>query len=135
MKNFWQQLPKPFTALAPLDGVTDIVFRQIITKIGKPDVLFTEFTSCDGLQSPGRKKVEQSLLFKPNEQPIVAQIWGATPQNFYKTAIHVQSLEFSGIDINMGCPIHEITKDGACSAMINNSSLAAEIIKATKKIL
>lgn len=133
MKNFWQLLTKPFTALAPLDGVTDVVFRQIITKIGKPNVLFTEFTSCDGLQSNGKERVAQSLLFKPNEQPIVAQIWGTTPQNFYKTAAYVQSLGFSGIDINMGCPIHEIIKDGACSALIKNHKLAAEVIKATKR--
>lgn len=132
MKNFWQQLPVPFTALAPLDGVTDVVFRQIIVKIGKPNVLFTEFTSCDGLQSVGQEKVKQSLLFKPNEEPIVAQIWGATPQNFYKTAEYIQTLGFSGIDINMGCPIHEIIKDGACSALIENHKLTAEIIAATK---
>ncbi len=133
MKNFWQNLPKPFTVLAPLDGVTDVVFRQIIVKIGKPDVLFTEFTSCDGLQSEGQKKVQQSLLFKPNEQPIVAQIWGTNPQNFYKTAIFIQKLGFSGIDINMGCPIHEIIKDGACSALIKNHKLTSEIIAAIKK--
>lgn len=110
-----------------------MVFRQIICKIGKPDVLFTEFTSCDGLQSNGQERVAQSLQFKPNEQPIVAQIWGTNPENFYKTAQYVQKLGFLGIDINMGCPIHEITKDGACSALIKNHILTAEIITATKK--
>lgn len=133
MKNFWLELPKPFTVLAPLDGVTDFVFRQIIVKLGKPDVLFTEFTSCDGIQSKGKKKVESRLLFKPNEKPIVAQIWGANPKNFYETAKYVKKLGFAGIDINMGCPITDIIKGGACSGLIKNPSLAAEIIKATKK--
>ncbi len=133
MKNFWQQCPRPFTALAPLDGVTDIVFRQIITQIGKPDVLFTEFTSCEGLQSDGRKRVSEKLLFKPNEQPIVAQIWGTNPENFKKTAKYVKELGFLGIDINMGCPIHDITKTGACSGLIKNHKLTKDIINATKE--
>ncbi len=133
MKNFWQELPKPFTALAPLDGVTDFVFRQMITNIGKPDVLFTEFTSCEGLQSTGREKVAEHLLFLPNEQPIVAQIWGTHPESFYKTAQYIKKLGFSGIDINMGCPVGDIIKDGACSGLIKNPILAADIIKATKK--
>lgn len=116
-----------------MDGVTDMVFRQIITQIGKPDVLFTEFVSCDGLMSIGRKRVEQALLFKPNEQPIVAQIWGSNPKNFYESAKHVKKLGFSGIDINMGCPHRPVIKGGACSALIKNRSLAEEIIKATKE--
>lgn len=116
-----------------MDGVTDVVFRQIITQIGKPDVLFTEFTSCDGLMSEGKKRVEQNLLFKPNEQPIVAQIWGANPKNFYESAKYIRKLGFSGIDINMGCPHRPVVKGGACSALIKNHSIAEEIIKATKE--
>lgn len=133
MKNFWTELPKPFTALAPLDGVTDFVFRQIIVKLGKPNVLFTEFTSCDGMQSKGRKKVESRLLFDKNEKPIVAQIWGANPKDFYETAKYIKTLDFTGIDINMGCPIADIIKGGACSGLLKNPKLAAEIIKATKE--
>lgn len=133
MKFFWNKLPTPFTALAPMDGVTDMVFRQIVTKIGKPDVLFTEFVSCDGFMSDGRKRIEQGLLFKPNEQPVVAQIWGANPKNFYETAKYIKKLGFSGIDINMGCPHRPVVKGGACSALIKNQPLASEIIKATKE--
>lgn len=116
-----------------MDGVTDMVFRQIITQIGKPDVLFTEFTSCEGLMSAGRKRVEQNLLFKPNEQPVVAQIWGINPENFYKAAKYIKNSGFSGIDINMGCPQKVIIKNGSCSALIKNQTLAKKIIKATKE--
>lgn len=133
MKSFWHKLPVPFTTLAPMDGVTDMVFRQIVTQIGKPDVLFTEFVACDGLMSDGRKRVEQSLLFKPNEQPVVAQIWGANPKNFYESAKYIKKLGFSGIDINMGCPHRPVVKGGACSSLIKNHSTAEEIIKATKE--
>lgn len=132
--NFWKELPKPFTALAPLDGVTDVVFRQVIAEIGKPDVLFTEFTACDGLVSKGgRKRVLENFLITPEQKPIVAQIWGTKPENYFKAAQDVHKLGFAGVDINMGCPVHVITRHGACSALIKNPKLAGEIIQATKE--
>lgn len=131
-KSFWNELPKPFTVLAPMDGVTDFVFRQIITKIGKPDVLFTEFTSVEGLQSAGRGPLEESLKFRANEHPIVAQIWGIKPENFYKSAKLIRKMGFAGIDINMGCPDRAVLKIGSCGRLIKNTRLAGEIIKAVK---
>ncbi|MGI8420217.1 MAG: tRNA dihydrouridine synthase [Candidatus Levyibacteriota bacterium] len=133
MKFSWHDLPKPFTALAPLDGVTDVVFRQIITEIGKPDVLFTEFTPVDGFVSSGKERVEQNFKFTSEQQPVIAQIWGIKPENFYTTAKAVKEMGFAGVDINMGCPVQVIIKGGACSALIKNPSLAAEIIQATKE--
>ncbi len=133
MKSFWKKLPRPFTALAPLDGVTDAVFRQMVTEIGKPDVLFTEFTACGGLVSEGRSHAARNLLFKPNEQPIVAQIWGTEPSDFLTVAQDLRARGFAGIDINMGCPVRAIIKDGSCSALMKNTKLAGEIIQATKK--
>ncbi len=132
MSSFWNNLPKPFTILAPMEGVTDTVFRQIILKLGRPDIFFTEFTSCDGIMSKGIEKVNQSLKFLENEKPIVAQIWGANLKNFYETAKYCKDLGFSGIDINMGCPIEAVVKRGACSGLIHNPKLAVEIIQATK---
>jgi tRNA-dihydrouridine synthase len=132
MKSFWQKLPVPFTILAPMEGVTDIVFREIIAQIGRPDVFFTEFTSCDGLVSIGSEKVAQSLRFSNSQKPVVAQIWGANPETFFLSAKLCKELGFSGIDINMGCPDKSMPKKGACSALINNHSLAKEIILATK---
>lgn len=133
MKNFWQTLEKPFTILAPLDGVTDVVFRQVITETGKPDVLFTEFTMTDGLVSKAHDKVAQRLLFTDEQKPVVAQIWGTKPEHFYKTALELQTLGFAGIDINMGCPDRTVIKYGACSGLIKNPTLAAEIIQAVKE--
>ncbi|MBA3724477.1 MAG: tRNA-dihydrouridine synthase [Candidatus Levybacteria bacterium] len=133
MKFSWHNLPRPFTALAPLDGVTDVVFRQVIAEIGKPDVMFTEFTMTDGLVSKGREKSLERLRFSPNEHPIIAQIWGTKPGNFYKTAVELVEMGFDGIDINMGCPDRTVIKGGACSALIKNPSLAGEIIQAVKE--
>lgn len=133
MSNFWLDLPKPFTVLAPMDGVTDVVFRQLVTKIGRPDVFFTEFTNTDGLLSEGKERVLEKLKFGENEQPIVAHIWGNKPEHFYKSAKMAVKLGFSGIDINTGCPDKTVVKHGSCSALIKNPTLAAEIIQATKE--
>lgn len=133
MKTFWKELPKPFTVLAPLDGVTDVVFRQIVAEIGKPDVLFTEFTMCEGLLSSGRERVQENLLITPEQKPVIAQIWGTKPETFYQVAQQLQGRGFAGIDINMGCPDRTVVKNGACSALIRTPSLAAEIIQATKE--
>src|SRR5213078_962259 len=99
MNSFWQNLQRPFTALAPLDGVTDVVFRQIVTEIGKPDVLFTEFTMVDGLVSKGRERVAENLLFHKDQKPVIAQIFGINPAHFYTVAQEISQLGFTGIDI------------------------------------
>lgn len=132
-KNFWQELPRPFCALAPMAGVTDTVFRQIIALRAKPDVFWTEFVSCDGLCSRGREALLRDFLFTEIERPIVAQVFGATPKHFYETARLVVSLGFDGIDINMGCPDKAVVAQGAGAALIRTPELAQEIIEATKE--
>lgn len=133
MKNFWQNLKKPFFVLASLDGVTDVVFREVVFKTAAPDVFFTEFTNVDGLNSAGRDKLLPRFKFTKNQHPIVAQIWGKDPKNYTKVAQEIVQLGFDGIDINMGCPDKAICKNGCCAALINNHPLAQEIIKATKR--
>jgi len=132
-KNFWLKQKKPIFALAPMADVTDTAFRRIIAKYGKPDVMFTEFVSCDGLMSPGRERLLRDLEYTEGERPIVAQIFGAHPDNFRKTAALVRELGFDGIDINMGCPEKNIQKQGSCAALIKVPELAKEIILATKE--
>ena len=132
--NFWDRLQKPIMILAPMDGVTDTVFRQIVSYVGRPDVLFTEFVPVDAIVSPAQQKViENSLRFDESERPIVAQIWGIDPEKFFESAKILAKLGFDGIDINMGCPTHDVIKKGACSALIKNPKLAKDIIMATIK--
>lgn len=133
MTNLWKELPKPFFALAPMEEVTDTVFRQIVTSCYPPNVYFTEFTNCEGLQSDGFEKVSQRLKFTQKEQPLVAQVWGITPDDYFKSAKLITEMGFAGLDINMGCPVKKIIQKGACSALIKNPSLALEIIQATKE--
>jgi nifR3 family TIM-barrel protein len=131
-KGFWEQLNKPFFAVAPMYDVTDAAFRRIIAKYSTPDVIFTEFVSVDGLvHSQGREKLMHHLWFNSSERPIVAQVFGIKPENFEKIAKFCNELGFDGIDINMGCPEKNIVKQGAGSALIQNSQLAKDIIEAT----
>ncbi|MBI4066450.1 tRNA-dihydrouridine synthase [Candidatus Gottesmanbacteria bacterium] len=135
MVNFWHQLTlqnKPFLVLAPMDGVTDYVFREIIAGTAKPDVFFTEFTNVDALLSKGYEKTIPRLRYSQRQRPIVAQIWGTEPKNFFTVAKLVKDLGFDGIDINMGCPDRTVMKLGSGASLINNPSLAAEMIAATK---
>lgn len=137
--NFWQQLPKPFFVLAPMDDVTDTVFREVVARTGAPDVAMTEFANTDGFVHPkGRESVERRLQVNDSEKqagvPVVAQIWGATPQHYYETAKELASRgDFVGIDINMGCPEKGIVKRGCCGGLIERPEVAAEIIAATKR--
>ncbi len=143
--SLFSDLQKPFFILAPMDDVTDTVFRQIIASTAAPDLYFTEFVNVDGLQSVGRQKLLKRLQFTKTELPLIAQIWGKTPENYYKTAKEIadgtfakelglpEGVNFAGIDINMGCPDKAVMKNGCCAALIDNRELALQIIEATKK--
>ncbi len=132
-QGFWKKLKKPFFVLAPMHEITDIVFRQMFIEYEKPDVFYTEFVSADGLSSQGKEKLLPYLVFEKNEKPIVAQIFGSKPDNFFKAAKLIKALKFDGIDINMGCPDKTIMKQGAGATLIKNPKLAREIIRATQK--
>ena len=146
MNNFWQQLKKPVFTLAPMEDVTDTVFREIVMSVSSPEylhVLFSEFMSTDGFcHEVGRPKVSHRLLVNKSEQKLlkkknvklVAQIWGKDPEKFFKaTKAICEEYDFDGIDVNMGCPVKKIVKQGGCSALIGQPELAKEIILATKE--
>ena len=134
MNNFWQDLPKPFFALAPMEAVTDVVFRHVVAKAGAPDVYFTEFTNTASYCSPkGLHSTRGRLDFTEDEQPIVAQIWGNNPEHFRQMAHGLKEQGFAGIDINMGCPDKTVVKGGSGSALIRTPELAADIIATTKE--
>lgn len=131
--NGYPNLPKPFFVLAPMDDVTDTVFRQIVASTAPPDLYFTEFVNVDGLQSPGRLNLMHKLQFTDTEKPIIAQVWGKNPENYYKTTKELYKMGFAGVDINMGCPVRNVVQNGACSALIDNRGLAKDIIEATRE--
>ncbi len=117
--------------LSPMDGITDEAFRLVQTKIAKPDLIFTEFVSAEGI-SHGGVKLYDTLLFSAQEHPIIGQLFGKDPSSFYNSAIILCELGFDGVDINMGCPAKTVTQNGSGAALISNPKLAVQIIQSTK---
>jgi tRNA-dihydrouridine synthase len=133
MQNFWHDLPKPFFALAPMEAVTDIVFRHVINTAGRPDIFFSEFTSSAGYCSPkGRHSTRGRLTFTDDEQPMVVQIWGNDPDQFREMSKDLKDMGFAGIDINMGCPVTNVASKSCGSGLIREPELAAQLIAAAK---
>lgn len=116
-----------------MEGVTDAAFRQLVISCGRPHVCFTEFVNVDGLLSKGKPSVERALVYEPVEQPLIAQLWGLNPDNFYQATREIVQRGFAGVDINMGCPDRAVIRKGAGGALINNPQLAGEIIAAVKR--
>lgn len=129
-ETFWQKLPHPILALAPMAGITDSAFRLLCKKFGA-DVVYTEMISADGIVYNSRKTLEL-LKFEQEEKPIVAQLFGKKPENFYKAAkiIH-DSFDFDGIDINLGCPAKKVFGHGSGAALMDNKELGRQMIQAT----
>lgn len=140
MTSFWNTLPRPFFALAPMADVTDVSFRRLVMHLGKPDVFFTEFVSADGIYHLREiKKIPDDenplfndLMYAKGEQPIVAQLFGSNPDTVRYTSEIIARLGFAGVDINMGCPDKSVEKQGAGAALMNNPSRAVEIVAAAK---
>jgi len=126
--NFWQKIDRPIIGLSPMDGVTDACFRFIAAKHGRPDVIFTEFVNVEtALYAP--HTLLRDLTYAEIERPAVAQIYGHTPELFYKVAQIVCALGFDGLDINMGCPAKNVAAKGSGAALILTPKLAGEIIR------
>lgn len=139
MKNFWQELPRPFFILAPLANVTDAAFRRVIAKHSKPAgpaVFYTEFVSADGLiraTPEGKQKLMRDLVYTEAERPIVAQLFTSSPEYMEQAARLAKELGFDGVDINMGCPDKAIEKQGAGAKLITTPERAVELVAAAKR--
>ncbi|MEK7549421.1 MAG: tRNA-dihydrouridine synthase [Patescibacteria group bacterium] len=129
--GFWGKLKKPVFVLAPLANVTDAVFRRFIIRYSKPDVLWTEFVSADGLCHPkGREALLRDLVFTEEERPIIAQLFTAHPEKMFEAAKLCAELGFDGVDINMGCPDKNVMKQGAGASCMRDPEKAKAIILA-----
>ncbi len=114
-----------------MDGVSDHPFRHITKKYGQPDIMYTEFTSVEGV-CHGAMQLLKDFLYDEIQRPIIAQIYGTTPQFFRETTTILCELGFDGIDINMGCPAKNVAHSGAGAALIKTPKLAQDIIRETK---
>jgi len=135
--NFWLKLKKrnqPILALAPLAGFTDSAFRQICKKYGA-DVLYSEMASVAALFYNQKAKKNTTLdLLKHNPQKekyYVVQLFGSNPDHFAAAArIIAEKIKPDGIDINFGCPVPKIIKQGAGSGLMKDLKKSRAVIEA-----
>ncbi len=120
--------------LAPLENFTDIVYRQVLCQIGKPDVMFTEFMNVDVFCTLGRDGIRRRVLYEEIERPLIIQLWGVEPQNYTETISYLlkEGIRPDGFDLNMGCSIDNLTRDGSGARLITTPKRAKEIIHAAQ---
>ncbi len=134
MKNFWINLKKskknkPILALAPLAGYTDSAFRLICKKFGA-DVVYSEMSSVSALYY-GSDKTLELLKFSKTERPYVVQLFGSDKNHFIKAVkIIEKKIKPDGFDINFGCPVKKVLKQGAGAKLMSDLKLSREIILA-----
>lgn len=128
--NPWLQ-PKPLIYLAPMSGVTNTAYRQIVKQFAS-DIVFPEFVSVDAMhyEQDLNGRTWQMLEYDETERPIIAQVFGAKPELFYEAAKQVKQRGFDGIDINFGCPAPKVAKNGGGCALLGDLGLCKEIIQA-----
>lgn len=117
-----------------MEGVTDVIFRQVIAHAGRPNLFFTEFTNVSSFASAkGRGNALERLAITPTDAPIIAQIWGKNPAHFAELAAELENLGFAGLDINMGCPDRHVNAAGGGAAMIRTPELALDCLKQARQ--
>ena len=114
----WSEVKRPIVCLAPMDGVTNSAFRQIVRTLSKDVILFSEFTSVDGLVRS--EHVRLRLDYEPCEQPFFMQLFGNSPKMFAEAARMVADRGIWGVDINMGCPAKKIVHSQHGSALMQD---------------
>lgn len=130
MNNFWKKLNKPFYAMAPMAGVADSAFRQVCKEFGA-DVVYSEMASVAAL-SYNPKKTLELLEFSEKERPYVVQLFGSEPKQFAEAVkIVTKEINPDGIDINFGCPVKKVAKQGAGAVLMNDKKKSREIIRNT----
>jgi len=129
----WQSAPRPIVALAPMAGVTDAAYRQLIKRLAPEVIVYSEFLSTDAIHY-GANKTMRMMNFNPDiERPFIVQIFGKNPDHFLSAAKLVEEMGADGIDINMGCPAARVTSSCHGSALIREPELAADLVRATKE--
>lgn len=131
--NFWQELKRPILALAPMAGITDSPFRRICLSYGA-DVLYSEMASVSALKHAPEKTIKM-LAARKSEKPYVVQLFGSDPKEFAIAAKLIsaerKNFKASGLDINFGCPVAKVMKQGAGAKLFQNFEQSRAVIEAT----
>ena len=126
----WSNFKSPIVCLAPMDGITNTAYRQIVRKINRHVLLFSEFTNVDGLIRS--EFVRRRLDYHPAEHPFFMQLFGNNPQSFAEASRIVEDRGVMGIDINMGCPSKRIVHSQHGSALMKDVDTACRLIEAIR---
>jgi nifR3 family TIM-barrel protein len=121
----------PATFLSPMAGLTDSVFRRLIKRLGGCGLVMTEFTSAEGL-TRNSVKSKRMLFYHEEERPVTAQLFGADPHRLAEATRLVEDLGFDAIDLNLGCPAKKVVKACGGSALLRETKLLEEILKAIR---
>lgn len=127
--SFWDKQKKSFLALAPMAGITDSAFRQVCSEYGA-DIFYSEMASVDALFHAPRKTLEM-LYFTEIERPYIVQLFGSNPK-FFVDAINILEKEINpdAYDVNFGCPVKKVLKQGAGAALMADPEKSREVLKA-----
>ena len=126
------ELDNPYI-LAPMAGVTDLPFRLLCREQGA-GLLCMEMVSAKAIQY-NNKNTKALLEIHPNERPVSLQLFGSEPDVISEIAKQIEELPFAILDINMGCPVPKIVKNGEGSALMKNPKLVYEIVSKTVKAI
>ena len=119
--------------LAPMAGVTDLPFRLLCKEQGA-GLLCMEMVSAKALQYKNRN-TEALLAIHPEEYPVSLQLFGSEPEVISEQAKAIEERPFQILDINMGCPVPKVVKNGEGSALMKNPRLVYEIVSRTVKAI
>ena len=119
--------------LAPMAGVTDLPFRLLCREQGA-GLLCMEMISAKGILY-NNKNTESLLQIHPDEMPVSLQLFGSDPKIVSEMAKRIEERPFSILDINMGCPVPKIVRNGEGSALMKNPKLVYELVSATVKAI
>jgi nifR3 family TIM-barrel protein len=117
----------PPLLLAPMEDVTNLPFRLIAKRIGRPGLMFTEFVSAMAIHY-GAKKTYKKLRIHADERPLGIQIFGGDVDTMVETARLCEEAGADIIDINMGCWVPKVCKTGAGAALLKDPELAQRIV-------
>ncbi len=125
------QLGQP-TVLAPMAALTCGVFRRLVDWIGGCGLLVTEMVSVEALRRGNRRTI---LMIDPfvGKTPQFVQLFGASPEAFVEATQTLERVDIAGIDINMGCPVPKVSRNGAGAALLADPVRMAAIIGAVRK--
>ena len=126
------KLENPYV-LAPMAGVTDLPFRLLCREQGA-GLLCMEMVSAKAIQY-NNKNTKALLEIHPEERPVSLQLFGSDPDVISEIAKRIEELPFAILDINMGCPVPKIVKNGEGSALMKNPKLVHEIVQKTVKAI